>query len=335
MTIKRFFARDFPEAMRLIKRELGPDAIILSSEEGPKGVEVVAAVQRQEAASEDTLMTLRREIEDLKETLRRLGAEGYEFKLPEQRRKLLQVLRSNAVREEFALKLCERCSDINEMIALLSDELRAGMPEGHKKAVMVLGPTGVGKTTTLMKLVARAIRHGSTVGVICLDSFKIGAVDYLKRFCRVLALPFRMVNSTEALPDAILELSSKDRVFIDTPGRSPFDRAYLRALERFFSEYPEVETYLLMGANYDWHFLEESYKSYRDLPLECIGITKIDETPVRGHIYNIASLYQRPVGFLTNGQRIPSDIIFPDSRELALMCLGTKEVRGGVHEVWA
>ncbi|RME66684.1 MAG: hypothetical protein D6778_04355 [Nitrospirae bacterium] len=335
MTIKRFFAKNFPEAMKMIKKELGPEAIILSSEQKPTGVEVVAAVEKEEPQPSDNIVTLKREIEQLKEALRRLGAAGYEFNVPEQRRRLLHVLKKNAIKEEFALRLCERCKDINEMIALLTNEIKAEMPEGHQKAVMVVGPTGVGKTTTLMKLVARAIRHGSTVGVICLDSYKIGAVDYLKRFCQVLRLPFRMVNTTEALPEAILALSSRDRVFIDTPGRSPSDRAYLKAMERFFIEFPEVETYLLMSANYDWRFLETTYQHYREFPVSCLGITKIDEVPVKGHIYNILSLYQKPVGFLTNGQRIPHDIVFPDSKELALMCLGVNEVKGGVHEAWA
>lgn len=335
MTIKRFFARNFPEAMKMIKKELGSDAIILSTEQRTTGVEVVAAVERENVESLDSIGTLKKEIAELKDALRQLGAAGYEFNVPHQRRQLLQVLKKNAIKEEFAIRLCERCGDINEMLSLLASEIRAEMPEGHQKAVMVIGPTGVGKTTTLMKLIARAIRHGSTVGVVCLDSFKIGAVDYLKRFCQVLGLPFRMVNTIEALPEAILALSSRDRVFIDTPGRNPFDRGHLRAMERFFSEFPEVETYLLMSANYDWNFLERAYQHYRELPVECLGITKIDEAPVKGHIYNIFSLYQKPVGFLTNGQRIPHDIVFPDSRELALMCLGVNDVKGGVHEAWA
>ncbi len=336
MIIKKFQASSFPEAMKLIKKQLGPDAIILSSEQTTTGVEVVAALERDDPGPvSNNVDELKQEILALKEVLRQMRAAGYEFSVPEQKRRLLQLLRKNAFKDEFALRLCEQARDLEEMIKVISSELKTGLPEGRAKAVIVLGPTGVGKTTTLMKLVAKAVRHGSTVGVVGLDTHKIGALHYLKRFCSVLGLPFKAVHTVEALPEAVLNMADRDRVFIDTPGRNPFDRTYLRSLERIFEEFTEIEAYLLLSAHYDERFITETYWFYRDLPVDCLGITKVDETPTKGMIYNISALYQKPIGFITNGQRIPKDIVFPCSRDLALMCLGAVQVKGGAHETWA
>ncbi len=336
MRIKKFYGRSFNEALQLIKREFGPDAVILSSEEIEDGrVQVVGAidedltneaVRKRETPSEGGIQNLLiREIERLREALDQMRKTGFEMRLPPRRRKLLSLLLKNAVREEFALRLCEKADDVESLISSIAREIRIKQPGERQKAILLMGPTGVGKTTTLSKLAAQEIRRGKTTAIITLDTQRIGAVEQLRRFSQLLGIPFEAVHRVDDLKVVYERFSNKDRIFIDTSGRNPRKAGHVEALRRVVNSGIPLEVHLIVSASSDDAFLSECYTRYRDVPIDCIGFTKLDESVRRGVMYNQILLYQKPVAYLTNGQRIPGDIIFPDSKTLAMMVLGAED----------
>ncbi len=336
MRIKKFHAKTFTGALQSVKREFGPDAVILSSEQiGDGGVQVVAAIDHEEepaftsseqfAGNQDVQSVLIREITRLREAMEQMKKTGFEMKLPRKRRHLLSLLLKNAVREEFAFRLCEDAEDMDTLMHRIESELQTRTPGSSQKAILLMGPTGVGKTTTLAKLAAHEIRQGRSTAIITLDTQRIGAVEQLKRFTHLLGIPFEVVHRPEDLEKAFRKHASQERIFIDTSGRNPSDQSYLEGLKAVMRSGIPVETHLVMSASSDDAFLTHAYERYRELPIDCLGFTKLDESVRKGIIYNQAVLYQKPVAYVTTGQRIPGDILFPSSRELAMIILGTEE----------
>lgn len=371
MKIKRFKARTFTLAIEMVKKELGQEAVILSSEE-KRGlrpyVEVTAAVDYEEATkafrkifeeeskgSETKIQgsdfrsnsqfrisnpvspiptssfeELRKEIEKIKESLEEMKFSGLEIRLPDRKRKIFHILRAKGIREEFSLRLCDMVKepfrideairkDINERIGQNQFTLNPSAP----RAIMLVGPTGVGKTTTVAKLAALAIREKRRTAIINLDTYRIGAPEQIKTYARILGIPLHTASSAKELKEGLKRFSEdRELVFIDTTGRNPRDEGYINALLSLCSDLMEdrdtserflLETHLLMNANGDSDFMIEAYRYYRILPLSYIAFTKADEAVRFGNIYNMIMTYGRPVAYITTGQKVPDDIEFPET----------------------
>ncbi|NOZ25368.1 MAG: ATP-binding protein [Nitrospirae bacterium] len=331
MKIKKFHARTFSEVLKAVKRELGPDAVILSSEQlNENMVEVVAAVDyegismsEQSAPAErpTDLSELKSEVARLKEALLQMKKSGYEMKLPDKKLKVLRLLLKRSVKEEFAMRLCEKASDTESLLKVLTEEIKTMDALSSQKAVMLIGPTGVGKTTTLAKLASRAIRSGRKVAVITLDTYRIGAVEQLRFFARVLGVPLEVVSDVSDLKDRVVKHMGRDMIFIDTTGRNPRDEKYINEIRMIHSLGLPIETHLLMSTNSDDVFMTDAYRYYGKLNIDCLGFTKVDEAVHAGPIYNLSVLYQKPVAYITTGQRIPLDIEFPDNNALARLII--------------
>ncbi|MBI5639184.1 MAG: flagellar biosynthesis protein FlhF [Nitrospirae bacterium] len=372
MKIKKYRARTFREALALVKREMGDDAVILSSEE-QKGfrasVEITAAVDydtgssydaktisayhlmagtckepeplsEEEGSSDDMLSEhcvavssedktpeaagiteMRRDILSLKETIEDMKNRGYEVAVPEGRRKVFRYLRKRAIREDLALQLCRSASNMKELVQSLSSGIKTYPDTEDRKVVILIGPTGVGKTTTLAKMAARAIKQGKRVAMINLDTYRIGAIEQIRIYSKILGIPLDIASNTEELKRSLLKFADRDLIFIDTTGRNPRDNTYIEGLLELYETGVRIDTHLLMSANSDDDFMAEAYKHYSRLPVDCIAFTKVDEAVKLGALYNLASLCQKPLGYITTGQRVPQDIEFPDSDRLALMIL--------------
>lgn len=332
MKIKRFKAKQFSEALSKVKRELGSDAVILSSDELSDGtVEIVAAVDfrgsenttvdEPSGVSKSELDTLKEEIQRLRDALLELRKSGYELKLPEKKRKLLKMLISQSIREEFAIRLCEGATDFDSLLEAINRELRVFDINNSKQIVMLVGATGSGKTTTLCKLAANEIRKGKRIAIVTLDTLRLGATYQLASFARVLGLPLEVAHNMAEFKQQINKHRNKDRIFVDTSGRNPQERHYIEELKEVYSLDLPVETHLILSTSSDQEFMMEAYKSYRNLKIDCLGFTKIDEISRKGCIYNLSVLYQKPIAYLTNGQRIPKDIIFPDTTTISGLIL--------------
>lgn len=364
MKIKRFKAKNFSEALELVKKELGEDAVVLSTEE-KKGlrsfVEVTAAIDygNQEGintentqasarkivdsnhspVSEIPINEIKTEIERLRETIEVMKNNGYNIALPEKKRMMLNFLRERAIREEFALRICERSRDINDIPTLITDDININRlqdsedPERQnkrKKAVMLIGPTGVGKTTTIAKLAAKAIKDGKRAAIINLDTYRIGAPEQIRIYSRILGIPLAIASNSGELKKSILSFfQTKDIVFIDTTGRNPANKKYINDIEDVINSTTleqnhlnfSFELQLLMSANSDDEFMINAYKYYKKLPINYLAFTKIDEAVRFGQIYNLLLVYQKPVAYITTGQAVPDDIEFINSTKLAAIIL--------------
>jgi flagellar biosynthesis protein FlhF len=338
MKIKKFKARNFADALDLVKKELSEDAIILSSEE-KRGirpfVEVTAAVDydntRSAVCSQQSAVNhggaycntplhessaiaideIKNEIGSLKGIIENMKNTGYNLSLPPEKRMILHFLMRRSIREEFALRLCEKAKDLSQIPSLISNDIKVKPMSTDKKAVMLIGPTGVGKTTTIAKLSALAIQEGKKAAMVNLDTYRIGAVEQVRIYSRIMGIPLSIVSQGKELEECLLRYSeSRDIIFIDTTGRNPRDESYINEIMSICQIKVPVELHLLMSASSDDEFMIDAYRFYRMLPVDYIAFTKVDEAVRYGTLYNLLLTYQKPVAFVTTGQKVPGDIEF-------------------------
>lgn len=346
MKIKTFTAKTFSEALEKVKKELSADAVILATEE-KKGllpcVEVTAAVDYDLAekngrladgvrafttaarpapvpASGDTpddrdherqqgLEDIRSELASLRKTMESMRRSGFELAMSPKKRKVFSVLRGQLVREEYAFRLCERVQEADDLSALIAEDVTVKDPRQTRRAVMFVGPTGVGKTTTIAKLAANAVKTGRKAAIISVDAYRIGAAEQIRIYSRILGIPLSVAtNSAEFRASLAKFAEERDTVFIDTTGRNPSDaRAIDEVADLCTTEIP-LEVHLLMNANGDDEFLINAERHYRRLPISYLAFSKLDEAVRYGSLYNLALTYGKPVSYLTTGQRVPDDI---------------------------
>lgn len=368
MRIKKIRAKNFSEALSLVKKELGPDAVILSSEDknGIRSyVEVTAAVDydleakaseyqavtdipapadtgsesRQQRAAEPVsseLMHLKKDIENLRAYIESMKNSGFELTMSEERKRIFLFLKEKSIKEEYALKLVERVNTIEDIETVMTDDLSlsrdAGNPLPNSPAVstsknirvkMLIGPTGTGKTTTIAKLASRYIKEGKKVAMISIDTYKIGAAEQIRIYSRMIGIPLDIVANRESFRNSIEKFSDRDVILVDTTGQNPKDGEYLNGLNTIYETGIPVETQLLLSASSDCDFLMDTHKYYKTLPIDCMAFTKTDEAVKLGSIYNLCRLYQKPVAYITTGQRVPGNIEFVDNKKLTNIILRT------------
>jgi len=174
----------------------------------------------------------------------------------------------------------------------------------------LVGPTGVGKTTTVAKLAARAVlKYGADqVAMISADNYRIGAQDQLRIYGRILGAPVFAVRDENDLELTLLDLRAKRMVFIDTIGMSQKDRRVSEQTHLLSGRDQHVQRLLLLGAPSQGITLEEVVRAYGGPGLTGCILTKIDEAQVYGPALDVAIRHQLPVHYVTNGQRVPEDM---------------------------
>jgi flagellar biosynthesis protein FlhF len=188
----------------------------------------------------------------------------------------------------------------------------------QNKVVALVGPTGVGKTTTIAKLALIAkIIHKLDVGLISIDTYRLGAVDQLKSFADVSHTDFLVAYEPSEMPALIKKFAKKDIVFIDTVGRNHKNDAQLKSNLDFLSSVKVDETFLVLSATSSTRNLIEIAKKFKMFNYSAFIMSKIDEAVVHGNIVNLSSKTGNPIAFLTNGQTIPDDIISADKDYIA------------------
>ena len=173
----------------------------------------------------------------------------------------------------------------------------------------LIGPTGVGKTTTVAKLAARYnLRHGpGRVALITTDSYRIGAFEQLCTFGMIMDTPVRLVSTAQELQDAITSFAEKSLVLIDTAGMSQRD---VRLSQQFalLNHTPRIRSYLVLAANAQHSVLRETVAAFTQVPLSGAILTKVDETTRLGAALSVVHEKELPLAYISNGQRVPEDL---------------------------
>lgn len=193
----------------------------------------------------------------------------------------------------------------------------------RKKIMMFIGPTGVGKTTTMAKLGAlHSLREGHKVVFITIDNYRIAATEQLKKYAEIMRIPIYAVNDQKEFRDLIAR-EKADIIMVDTSGRSHNNELKIAEIKSFADQVEyDFEKVLCISANTKKGDLNSIFKAFDIMHFNSIVITKTDETSFIGNVVDIADKYKKPIAYFTNGQEVPNDIMVASPDNLVDMMMG-------------
>jgi len=188
----------------------------------------------------------------------------------------------------------------------------------YKKIMMFVGPTGVGKTTTIAKLAARyayMLKRRYKVGIITLDSYRIGAIEQIRTYAKMMKLPIETVVDPDEFEEALNVLRHNDYILIDTVGSSQHDKEKIEKINSFLSveSYAEINVNLVLSAVTKYEDLLDIVNNFSILPIDTFVFTKLDETKTYGNIFSLLLEAKKPVSYFSIGQEVPKDIMVADA----------------------
>ena len=281
-----------------------------------------------EGLNGQAMRQLRHELIDMRQAVealqhKRLG-EGLE--LPDTLVGLHQHLVFHGMEEKFARRLIEQTAEriapekredftyveifLARMLTRLVKTTGGLKTTENKQTVLALvGCTGVGKTTTVAKLASeQVLRYKRKTALITLDTFRIGALEQLKAYARIMNLPLTVVGDRTAFHEALDAAREYDVILIDTAGRSQNDVAQMEELKRLFQENQRVEICLVLSATTKDAELTDTTRKFGCLPPHSVLFTKLDECLHCGALFNHIIRFKLPLHYLTTGQRVPEDM---------------------------
>lgn len=200
-----------------------------------------------------------------------------------------------------------------------------GIPD-HAKIVNFVGPTGVGKTTTIAKLAANAVlQEKKKVAFITTDTYRIAAIEQLKTYAELLQIPLEVVYEEENFKNAIANFSDYDLIFIDTAGRNYREKRYIEELKNMFGNAKGIFTYLVLSISMKEQDMKIIANNFLNMDFDQFIFTKADETNAYGVIYNMICHYQIGVSYITTGQDVPDDIIKATPENIANYLVGNEK----------
>lgn len=315
MLLKRIEAKTLPEAIERVRTECGADALVIETKPTRNGYVVVAGrpetqtTVRDQAGSTSFLSKWTRGFQPLADKAIDFGISKTILQAVE--RALLGTRVELSRPGDPALpNLASRV-----LAALVHHEPRVESSDGFQTLALV-GPTGVGKTTTLAKLAARAKDRGERIAIITLDTYRMAAVEQLRTFAELLDVPFSVATSANDVRRAIDANIQADRIFIDTTGKSPRSRDSLPMLESTLRA-AGANTLLCMAAGTRARDSKIVLNAYEPMGIDAVCLTKWDETVAPGE--SLATVIEQglKLSHLCIGQEVPSDIIVANGTQIA------------------
>ncbi len=265
---------------------------------------------------------------DLPESLFRLFTDLIEADVSEElARELVERIRTETPGAEVADELLLRA----RMARMIESEIRVTGPvdvtPGQRRIVALVGPTGVGKTTTIAKLAANfRLREKRRVGLITVDTYRIAAVEQLRTYADIIDLPMEVVSTPKEMRAAVARLSNLDLILIDTAGRSPRDEVRIQELKSLLAEASADEVHLVLSSIGSATNLAKTAERFAEVGTTALLLTKLDESAGLGNLLPLLRASKLPLSYVTNGQNVPDDIQAADQRRLARMVLGMEVV---------
>jgi len=197
-------------------------------------------------------------------------------------------------------------------------------PAGKPRRIALLGPTGVGKTTTVAKLAADyLLNRGRSLALVTIDIYRIAAAEQLKVYGEIMNVPVDVAGTPEEFRQIMRRHHDKELVLIDTAGRSPRDRAGIEALHEFVGPESGVENHLVLSTATRERENDAAIKRFTGVPLKSLIMTKLDECETLGSLLNIHLRHKAPLSYLTDGQRVPEDLLLAEPKKIGQLILGT------------
>ena len=255
-------------------------------------------------------------------------------------RLIFRQLLENEVEETYANQIIteieaslKKETDVSKILASIYQKivLKLGQTKtlevvnGKTKYIFFIGPTGVGKTTTIAKLAYSLMEQKkSKVALLAADTYRIAAVDQLRTYAEIMNIPLYVIYSEAELADYKEELEKYDVILVDTAGRSHRNKEQRDDIERLIHSVPAAarETYLVLSATTKYRDLVKITEAYSEMAEYRLIFTKLDETGTIGNIFNIKMLTGAPLSYATNGQNVPDDISRMDPQNIARQLLG-------------
>ncbi|MDS1029544.1 flagellar biosynthesis protein FlhF [Bacillota bacterium LX-D] len=354
MKVKRYIVNNMPEAMEIIKKDLGTDAVIISSRWvkqgkwlkflGARKLEVTAALEegnKKNEQQEKSEHNLGQEVAEVKSLLRKMLRETERSKgnFPDSNilLKWQSTLKELEISHEIINLLFDGL-DKDFTIGQLEDEAffkqimqekmlrileKCCSQDCSGRIYAFVGPTGVGKTTTLAKLAAHlAIYEKKKIALLTIDTYRIGAVEQLKIYSEILNVPMEAVLTPQELQEAVKRYEGMDAILIDTAGRPSKNSFQLAELQSFLEVVEPAEIFLVVSCTAKGRDLINIAEDFKLLKYTKLIFTKTDETDTYGPILNLANAAAVPVAYLTTGQNVPEDIQSCKPEQLVSMILG-------------
>ncbi|MCJ1909751.1 flagellar biosynthesis protein FlhF [Planococcus ruber] len=386
MRLKTYIVNSVTEAIPMIKKDLGTDALILNTKKVKTGgflgffktekLEVIAAVetkapektkakveakpkqkqpaktaksqqatvipfQQREAVEKNDVMAeeLMSEIKGIKQFMLQVMEEDrLPVALKGLNKQLMEQGISKEIQSELYAKLITeleqdpkmsereiRSFARKEIIELIASHQPAPVDK-NPEIICFIGPTGVGKTTTIAKIAADfMLREDKKVGLITSDTYRIAAVEQLKTYAGILNIPIEVVESASELTHAMEVLSDCDIVLMDTAGRNYQQKQYIEELEALLSDKNKVQINLVLSLTSKYEDMKKIVDNFQTIVMDELLLTKMDETSSSGAILNLIHHYSIPIRYIANGQSVPDDIFTVTPELIADFVLGEDE----------
>lgn len=326
--IKTFEASSLSEALKVIKKELGPDAIVLETREkksrfgllNKASVEVKATVnpRAQWKMSATSQLSAESDLENclswgLTRLIRSGISEGHTRNVAHA---TLEELKKAEIKklskEEMLWHLKKNMRSKIKISSPIAERIQKG---AAPKVISLIGPTGVGKTTTLAKMAASLKKSTAKRIVLATsDTFKIAAIDHLRTYAKMLHLPFAVCRDLNELKALVVQCSDRDLVLLDTLGVGPKDSDKMSELSLVLNNIP-IESHLCLSATTKGDDLDYLVEQFSVFNPQHLIFTKLDESSRLGELYNVMVNTGLPLSYMTTGQKVPSDIEIADKNE--------------------
>lgn len=342
MKIKKYIGQTAHEAMLKLKMELGPDAVVLNTKTiRAKGlfkyfkkplIEITAAFEDKDLLKNNNISNYDHKLNNISEELIELKKIMNSFPTIKQTDEGLipplnefhNIMVNNGVNPIISTNLLTKIEeevnlkekDINTIKNIIKFNLSEimGKPQPivineDQKIIFFIGPTGVGKTTTLAKIAANLVLQNQyKIGLITSDTYRIAAVEQLKIYSDILQLPLEIAYNKDDMTMALNHFKDKDIIFVDTAGRNHNSFEQIEELKDIINTSNNKEIFLLINATIDFKALKSLISKYDFLDDFKLIVTKIDEAENYGNLLNIKYITNKELSYYTTGQNVPDDI---------------------------